>query len=114
MVGRDGVTSIDWRVAAVTVSTPVPEREPVFALIVVCPTARPVTNPLEPAALLTAATALDNELQITDAVISCRVLSAKIPVAVNCCRVPREMLEVKGDTSMETSAADVTVRVVLP
>jgi hypothetical protein len=66
---------MDTSVAAVTVRTVEPEMLPEVAVIVVVPAATGVTIPLEPAVLLIAATVADDELQVTDAVISCLLLS---------------------------------------
>ena len=101
-------------VAAVTVSFVLPETVPEVAVIVVLPAETEVARPLEPAVLLTAATAVLDEFQVTDEVISWLVLSEKIPLAVNCLVVPSSMLGLVGETWMETSVAVVTVSVVLP
>jgi hypothetical protein len=110
-----GVTSMETRVAGVTVREIKPEMPPPeVAVIVDVPTATVVALPLVPATLLMVATATADELQVTDAVRSCVVLSEKVPVAVNCWGVPRAMLGFVGVTAMETRVADVTVRVVEP
>ena len=70
--------------AAVTVSEVKPETLPEVAIMLVEPTATPVANPLEPAALLIVAMELTDELQRTEVVISCIVLSEKVPIAMNC------------------------------
>jgi hypothetical protein len=57
---------------------------------------------LEPAALPTVATVVDEELQVTDAVISRLLLSEKMPVAVNYLVVPSAMIGLTGATSIET------------
>ena len=59
----------------VTVSVAVSETFPDVAVIVVEPAATEVAKPLEPAALLMAATAASDELQVTVIVRSCVVLS---------------------------------------
>ena len=66
---------MDTSVAGVTVRTVVPETLPNMALIVDVPTDAEVTFPLEPAALLISATDVTDELQVTNAVRSCVVLS---------------------------------------
>src|SRR5512144_1193948 len=114
ILGFVGVIPIDTSVADVTVRVVLPETVPEVAVIRVEPAAADVARPLEPAVLLTAATAGSAELQVTDAVRSCLVLSEKIPVAVNCLVVPIAILGLAGVTSIDTSVADVTVRVVLP
>ena len=75
MLGLVGVTPIDTSVADVTVSVVLPETVPDVAVRVVGPGATEVARPLEPAVLLTEATAAADELQVTDAVRSCVVLS---------------------------------------
>jgi hypothetical protein len=75
MLGLVGVTVMDTSVAEVTVSAVDPDVLPDVAVIVVEPAATDVANPLEPAALLIAATPAADELQITDVVRFCVVLS---------------------------------------
>ena len=65
MVGLAGVIARDTSVAAVTVSVAVPDTPPDVAVIVVEPAATEVALPLEPAALLIAATVAIDELQDT-------------------------------------------------
>ena len=65
MVGLAGVIASDTSVAAVTVSVAVPDTLPDVAVIVVEPAATEVALPLEPAALLIAATVVYDELQDT-------------------------------------------------
>jgi hypothetical protein len=60
---------------AVTVREVVPETLPDVAVIVVVPEATPVASPLEPVALLTVATLVLDELQVTVVVRFCVVLS---------------------------------------
>jgi hypothetical protein len=61
-----------------------------------------VTEPLiTPVAIpdeLTVATAVSEELQVTEAVISLLVPSENLPTAVNCCVAPAPMAVVPGDT----------------
>jgi hypothetical protein len=75
MLGLVGVTTIDTSVAGVTVSVVDPGILPDVAVIVVEPAATEVTSPLEPAALLMAATSAADEFQVTVAVKSCVELS---------------------------------------
>jgi len=112
-LGFVGVTWIDDSVAVVTVRVELPEAPPNVAVIVVEPSATAVARPLEPAVLLTVATASNEELQVTDAVRSWLVLSDMIPVAVNCRVVPTAMLGFVGAIWIDDSVAGVTVRVVL-
>ena len=75
MLGLAGVTAMETSVAEVTVSVVEPDTLPDVALIVVEPAAAEVANPLEPAALLMAATAAVDEFQVAVVVRSCVVLS---------------------------------------
>ncbi len=84
MLGLVGFTAMDTSVAEVTVSVIDPAILPDVAVIVVEPAATEVANPLEPDALLMAATAEVDELQVTVIVRSCVVLSENVPVATNC------------------------------
>jgi len=54
------------------------------------------------------------ELHRTEAVMSCVVLSLKVPIAVNCLVVPTAMLELAGVTVIENRVAPVTLRVAVP
>ncbi len=88
MLGVAGVTAMDASVALVTVKVAVPDMSPEVAVMVVVPAATDAARP----ALLIVATAVSDELHVADAVKSCVVLSEYVPVAVNCCVVPRAML----------------------
>ena len=83
-----GVTVIERREAAVTVSEAEPEMFPAVAIMPAVPAATPVAEPFEPTVLLMVAMALSDELHSTEVVMSCMVLSLKIPMAVNCCFIP--------------------------
>ncbi|HYA86710.1 MAG TPA: hypothetical protein VEI57_06575 [Nitrospirota bacterium] len=63
--------TMDDSVAEVTVRVEVPEMLPSDAVIVVEPSTTGVARPLEPAALLMAATSVFDELQTTPLVRSC-------------------------------------------
>ena len=69
--GSWGVTPIDTRVAAVTVSVVEPETLSRVAMIVVEPALTVVASPMLADALLTDATAVLAELQVTDEETSC-------------------------------------------
>jgi hypothetical protein len=112
MLGLVGATWTDTSVAGVTISVELPEIVPNVAEMTVEPAATAVARPLEPAVLLIVATAVDAELQVTDAVMSWLVLFAKMPVAVNCLVVPSAMLGLVGATWIDTSVF--TVSMVLP
>ena len=91
-----------------------PETLPDVAVIVAVPIATVLALPLVPAALLMVATDIADELQTTEAVKSCVVVTEKVPVAVNCRVAPKTMLGLVGVTAMEKRVAGVTVRVVEP
>ena len=71
MLGVAGVTSIDTRVASVTVKVVLPVTVALVADTVVEPTPAVVAKPFEPAALLTVAIALSEDAQVTWVVRSC-------------------------------------------
>jgi hypothetical protein len=101
-------------VAPVTVRVEEPEMLPEVAVILAVPAATAVTFPLKPDVLLTAATGAFDELHVTDDVISCVLLSEKVPIAVNCSAVSGAMLGLVVVTAMDTSVAEVTIRVEEP
>ncbi len=70
-----GTIERDTSAGGGTVRVVDPDTLPIVAVIVVAPADAGVARPLEPAALLTAATAEDDELQVAVAVRSCVVLS---------------------------------------
>jgi hypothetical protein len=113
MPGLVGVIARETSVAGVTVRVVLPEMPPHVALIMVEPFAAAVANPIDSSSLLIAAAAAE-ELQVTDAVISWVELSEYVPVALNCCAVPRAMAGFVGETAMDTSVAAVTVNVLEP
>ena len=75
MEGMVGVTSMDTRVAAVTVSVVVAILPPNEAQIVVVPTPVAVAKPCEPEALLMSAMLMSTEAQVVMAVTFCVELS---------------------------------------
>ena len=86
---------------AITVKVVVSEIPSEVALIVVDPASRPVAKPL----LEIVALDVSDELQVTDPVIFCVVLSEYVPVAVNCCAAPAAMPGLAGVTAIETRVA---------
>jgi len=94
----------------VTVRIVFPEILPKVAVMAVVPVAPAVARPL----LLTDATEVLDELQMTCAVISWLVPSEYVPEAANCRVFPAGMLGLAGVTDMEDRVAEVTVRVVFP
>lgn len=113
-VGSLGVMSRETREAPVTVIEVVPMTLPEEAVIVVVPAESEKADPFEAASLLIVAIEGAEELQVTEAVISCVELSVKVPIAVNCCAVPTASIGFLGVTSMETSDIAVTVSEVDP
>ena len=75
ILGLVGVTDRDTSMAGVTVSVDEAETFPHAAVIGVDPGATEVATPVEPAALLTAAMLVDEELHVATFVRSCVVLS---------------------------------------
>lgn len=103
-----GVTVIDTSSAGVMVSVVTPDMLPNVAVMVVEPTPTDVARPCVPVIV---ETRVSEELHTTDDVISCVVLSEKVPVAINCWVVPRTMLGFAGVTVTDVSTAGVTVSV---
>src|SRR5262245_19152155 len=114
MLGVAGDTSIDTRVASVTVKVVSPITSLLVAEMLLLPTPAADARPCEPAALLTVATVPSDEAQVTCVVRSCVELSVNNPVAANCCVRPFAMLGAADDTSIETRVASVTVKVASP
>jgi len=108
--GFAGVTAIDDRVAAVTVSVVDPTTAPLVALIVDVPT---FTAVAKPAALIVAFAGVP-DAHVTLLVKFCVELSLNVPVAVNCCVFPAATDGFAGVTAIDDSVAAVTVSVVDP
>jgi hypothetical protein len=94
----------------VTVAFVEPAIEPDVAVILAEPTAALVAMP---DALMVAMPA-EEELHVTEDVMSCVVPSLIVPVAVNCCLTPSGIDGLAGATAMETTTAAVIVRSVEP
>jgi len=75
IIGLGGEIAMNISVADVTVSVVVPDFPPDAAVMVVEPVPTDVASPLEPAALLIAATDVDDEVHVTVPVKSCVELS---------------------------------------
>ncbi len=75
MPGADGDIAMEARVAGVTVNVAEPDMLPDVAVIVVEPVATGVPSPLDPAALLIVAMAVDDDAQVTVVVRFCVVPS---------------------------------------
>ncbi len=98
----------------VTVSDADPETLPDVAVIDAVPALIAVANPCEPAALLTVATPVLDELQVAEAVKSCVEPFEYVPVAVNCWVPPVAIDGLAGVTAIDTRVAVVTVSAVEP
>jgi hypothetical protein len=112
MLGLTGATAMEDKVAELTVRTVLPETVPEVAVTVVAPAVRAVARPM----LLTVATDVFEEFQVTCVVISRLVPSEYKPVAVNCWVTPAGILGilgVTGITSIEIKVPEFTVRIVL-
>jgi len=97
------VIVLTWDVA----SEVVPVMSPETALMTAAPMAMvAVASPCEPGALLIVAIPASDEPQVTDVVTLRLLLSANVPVAVNCAVVPGATLDLfgGGDTEMDTKA----------
>lgn len=79
--------------------------------MVVEPVLTGVASPLEPDLLLTVATPLFDEFQVTDEDISCVVRSENEAMAMNCWVVPRTMPGFTGVTVIDVMTAGVIVSV---
>jgi hypothetical protein len=116
VVAFEGTSSIETSVAVLTVKL-VLEKMPEagwVAVIVVLPVEDVEARPLVTAALLILATLGLEEAQVTAAVKSCVVASEYVPVAMNCWLRPRALELLAGVIAIDTRAAEVTVKLVLP
>jgi hypothetical protein len=114
IVDEAGVIIMEVRAAGVTVRFALAETEPEPAVIVTVPTPAEVTSPIVGGFMLTVATVASEEAHATEPVKSCELPSLNVPVAVNCCVVPRGIEGVDGATVNEVSTAGVTWTVVVP
>jgi hypothetical protein len=101
--GLTGVRAMETKTGGMTVSVAEPLTEPKLAVIVVAPWPVLVAKPWLPAALLIAATAVFEELQVSDVVRSEMVPFLKKPVAKNCCFSPSGIEGFTGVTEIELS-----------
>jgi hypothetical protein len=111
MEALEGVTEIDTSAAVAIVNVVALEMEPEVAVIFAVPVPELVASPAVPLALLMTATFAFEELQVTVEVTSCVLPSVYVPVAVNCCVVPRGIDGVEGLIAIETRAAGRTLNV---
>ena len=87
-----------------------PLTAPAVALIVVLPIFKPVASPLTVMEAMLGA----DDAQVTVPVISCVVISEKVPVAVNCCCTPRGIDMAAGVTAIDVNVALVTFNEAVP
>lgn len=111
MAALEGVTAIDTNVGLPTVMVAEVLIEPETAVMVAVPWPELVASPQLPTALPIITTAEDDELQVAVEVRSCVLPSVKVPVAVNCCVVPKAIEGFCGLIAIETSAAGFTTNV---
>ncbi len=112
--GAAGVTAIETRDAEVTVSLVDPLIEPEVAEMLAVPCNTVVASPMVEPALLIVATVGVSELHCTVVVMFCVLPSVNVPVAVNCCVIPKGRAGIAGVTAIETNVAVVTVTVADP
>jgi hypothetical protein len=108
--GFAGLMLMETRWAVETVSPVDPLIAPKSALIVLPPVATLVSRPW----LLMVAAAGFEEVQTTEAVTSCVLLSLNVPVALNCFVVPTAILEFAGVTTIEIKVAPEIVSDAVP
>jgi hypothetical protein len=101
-----GVTAIDTRLGAVTVSVAEPLIAPEAAVMVAVPLPTEVAIPL----VFTVATDVAVELQVPDVVRFCLLPSVNVPVAVNCWVRPSGIEAEDGVTAIVTSTGLVTAK----
>jgi len=106
------VTAIDSSTAELAVKVAVPDIKPIVALIVEDPELE--TAVARPVAKFIVATFTAEDAHVTDVVMSSVVSSEYVPVAVNCRVRPSGTFALSGVTTMDTSVAGVTVKVVVP
>ena len=110
MFAEEGATDMEDRIAAIIVRVVFPKILPEAAVMVHVPTETAQARPM----LLTVATDVFDDLQVTCVVISWLVPSEYMPVAVNCWGTIMGMIAEDGVTAMEDRVAGITVRSVLP
>jgi hypothetical protein len=100
-LGSAGVIAMEDRVAEVTVRVVLSETVPEVAVMVVVPAVRAVARPL----LLSTATEVSDELQVTNWVISPPGATGNVPMALNCWVDPTGMIGLSGVTVMEVGCS---------
>ena len=110
MLRLPGVTTMEDRVAGVTVKVVLTEIFPEETVMVAVPAAMAIARPL----LLTTTTDGFDELQVACPVISRLIPSEYLPVPLNCEVSPTGMLGLIGVMAMEDRVAEITPRPVFP
>jgi hypothetical protein len=102
---------MDTMAACPTLRVVALETEPKVAVIVVMPCAALVARPALLVSLLTIATCTEEEFHVTVAVMSFELPSVYVPLARNCCVVPKAIVGACGVIAIDTNAAGLTTRV---
>ena len=92
----EGFTTMDRRLAIVTVAVVAPTIVPDVAVMLEVPAETPVTSP----AVLTVATAVSDDAQVAELVMIFVLPSLYVPVAAICCVLPAVTDGVEGVTVM--------------
>lgn len=108
IAGDDGAMAIETSAAGLTVRLALPEIEPDTAMMVVAPGKNDCARPAVPGDMLIVAALGFDDVHCTEAVRSCVEVSLYVPVAVNCCVVPKGIEAVEGETAIETRTAELT------
>jgi len=114
IVGVCGLIAIDTSAAGLTTSGTVALTPPELIPIIVVPVPSVLASPAVTAVLLIVATVATVELQCPNCVTSCIVPSVNVPIAVNCCVMPKGIVDPAGLIAIDTSTAAVTVSTVDP
>ena len=109
-----GVTVMEVRAALVTVNAAVPTSLANRAVIVAVPGAIPLASPLVPAASLTVAIEIGDEVHDTEFVRSSVLPSANTPMAPNCTLVCSATTALPGLICTDVSAEDSTTTLPVP
>ena len=114
IVAEGGLTVIDTNAVELTVSVAEALIEPMSTPMVVIPWLSAVATPAVPGELLIVATFAAVELQCPRVVRSCVVPSVYVPVALNCCVVPKGVVAFGGLMMIDVKVAAATVKTVDP
>jgi len=114
MVVVSGATVMESSVALVTVNVAAPDCPANSAVMVAVPGATPVAKPLVGDALLTVAIDAGDEVQLTELVRFCVLLSANVPMALNWVAVCSATLAIAGVTVTELRLDDSTTNAAVP